>query len=104
MGWCSSNLTFALEPGWRFVQTEDWRADYEGAWAECGADDGESSFLCYKWGGLADGGGCAAGWVYTNDAWQDARAVPREEWMQAGMTRRRRWVRRVYYDAALAAA
>lgn len=37
----SSNLTFPLEPGWTFVETEDWRADIEAKWNEVGADDCE---------------------------------------------------------------
>ena len=37
----SSNLTFPLEPGWAFVETEDWRADVEAKWSEVGADDCE---------------------------------------------------------------
>jgi len=37
----SSNLTFPLEPGWTFVETEDWRVDIEAKWCEVGADDCE---------------------------------------------------------------
>jgi hypothetical protein len=37
----SSNLTFLLEPGWLFVETEDWRADIEAEWSQVGADDCE---------------------------------------------------------------
>ncbi len=37
----SSNLTFALEPGWAFVETEDWGADIEAKWSDVGADDCE---------------------------------------------------------------
>jgi len=78
----SSNLTFSLSPGWRFVETEDWRADLEGSWiAPVEADDN--------------------GWVYTNDTWMDPQPMPLEEWT-IGLTRRRRWVRRIYYDPTLA--
>jgi hypothetical protein len=42
----SSNLTFLLEPGWAFVETEDWRADIEAKWSEVGADDRE--FVCFS--------------------------------------------------------
>ncbi|KAI0754717.1 integral peroxisomal membrane peroxin-domain-containing protein [Daedaleopsis nitida] len=79
-GEVSSNLTFSLSPGWYFVETEDWRPDLEGTWADCvGADEG--------------------GWVYTNDVWLEPRARPLEEWKSAGaMTRRRRWTRRIYYS------
>jgi len=73
-----SNLTFSLAPGWSFVETEDWRSDLEAAWNETGADE--------------------SGWVYTNDAWLDPRPAPLEEWRAQGMTRRRRWTRRIYYD------
>jgi len=75
-----SNLTFSLAPGWMFVETEDWRPDLEGTWiSNVGADLG--------------------GWVYTNDSWQHPRAAPMEEWKSSsGMTRRRRWVRRIYYN------
>ena len=34
----SSNLTFPLETGWTFVETEDWRADIEAKWSEVGAE------------------------------------------------------------------
>lgn len=37
------------------------------------------------------------GWVYTNDAWLDPHLTPMEEWRVTGMTRRRRWTRRIYY-------
>ncbi|TCD70871.1 hypothetical protein EIP91_001179 [Steccherinum ochraceum] len=76
----SSNLTFSLAPGWLFVETEDWRPDLEGTWiSNVGAD--------------------ACGWVYTNDSWQHPHPVPREDWKSSnGMTRRRRWVRRIYYN------
>ncbi|KAF9806839.1 hypothetical protein IEO21_08519 [Rhodonia placenta] len=41
----SSKLTFALEPGWAFVETEDWRPDVEGDWAvPASADDGTFLF------------------------------------------------------------
>ncbi|KAH9948855.1 integral peroxisomal membrane peroxin-domain-containing protein [Amylocystis lapponica] len=81
----SSNLTFSLSLGWSFVETEDWRPDLEGLWAApAGADGG--------------------GWVYTNDSWLDPYPAPLEEWRTSGMTRRRRWVRRIYYDAISASA
>jgi len=40
----SSNLTFSLAPGWAFVETEDWRKDVSGEWAESsgGCDEGNS--------------------------------------------------------------
>jgi len=79
-----SNLTFPLEPGWTFVETEDWRADIEAKWNEVGADD---------WG-----------WVYTNDAWLEPHASPLGEWKAHGtMTRRRRWVRRIYLNPVVSA-
>ncbi|KAJ2921078.1 hypothetical protein H1R20_g16013, partial [Candolleomyces eurysporus] len=78
-GEVSSNLTFSLAPGWLFVETEDWRKDLVGAWSGVGTDPD--------------------GWVYTNDAWLGARPEP---YTAAGglgsVTRRRRWVRRVWYD------
>ncbi|KAH9080385.1 integral peroxisomal membrane peroxin-domain-containing protein [Lactarius deliciosus] len=75
----SSNLTFLLEPGWLFIETEDWRADVEAKWSQGGADD--------------------SGWVYTNDAWLEPHASPVTEWKtQGSMTRRRRWTRRIYLD------
>ncbi|KAH9983320.1 integral peroxisomal membrane peroxin-domain-containing protein [Russula compacta] len=81
----SSNLTFLLEPGWAFVETEDWRADVEAKWSEVGSDD--------------------SGWVYTNDAWLEPHALPVGEWKaQGAMTRRRRWVRRIYLNSAASAA
>ncbi|PCH39887.1 hypothetical protein WOLCODRAFT_136540 [Wolfiporia cocos MD-104 SS10] len=74
-----SNLTFALSPGWKFVETEDWRPDLQGKWAAPASAD-------------------AGGWVYTNDAWLDPRPLPSDEWRASGMTRRRRWIRRIYYS------
>ncbi|KAG7086838.1 hypothetical protein E1B28_002760 [Marasmius oreades] len=68
-----SNLTFALSPGWNFVSTEDWRADLEASWAGSGDEDG---------------------WVYTNDSWVEPQPFP----YQGAVTRRRRWVRRIWYD------
>jgi len=72
-----SNLTFSLAPGWAFVETEDWRKD-----------------LVCKW---SDYGGDLDGWVYTNDAWLGPRPMP---YTSGGgsVTRRRRWVRRVWFD------
>ncbi|KAI9508883.1 integral peroxisomal membrane peroxin-domain-containing protein [Russula earlei] len=78
----SSNLTFLLEPGWAFVETEDWRADIEAKWCEVGADN--------------------SGWVYTNDAWLEPHALPKGEG-KAQITRRRRWVRRIYLNPAVSA-
>ncbi|CAE6461563.1 unnamed protein product [Rhizoctonia solani] len=83
----SSNLTFDLSPGWGFVETEDWRVDWVGSWIECGSDND--------------------GWVYTNDSWLNPKPFPPNELIQqasgatanplgAGVTRRRRWRRRIY--------
>ncbi|PPQ82009.1 hypothetical protein CVT25_014661 [Psilocybe cyanescens] len=76
-GEVSSNLTFSLAPGWRFVESEDWRKDLKCAWSGCGGDPD--------------------GWVYTNDAWLGLRPAP---YTSGGgsVTRRRRWVRRVWFD------
>jgi len=72
-----SNLTFSLAPGWAFVETEDWRKD-----------------LGCQWSGY---GGDPDGWVYTNDAWLGPRPMP---YTSGGgsVTRRRRWVRRIWFD------
>ncbi|QRW18065.1 integral peroxisomal membrane peroxin protein [Rhizoctonia solani] len=83
----SSNLTFDLSPGWRFVETEDWRIDWVGSWIACGSD--------------------SDGWVYTNDSWLNPKPFPPNELVQTtssaaanalgpGVTRRRRWRRRIY--------
>ncbi|KAH8114405.1 integral peroxisomal membrane peroxin-domain-containing protein [Phellopilus nigrolimitatus] len=72
----SSNLTFSLERGWAFVETEDWRKDLEASWVGVDSDDD--------------------GWIYTNDAWMDPCNAPAEEWKASGVTRRRRWIRRTY--------
>lgn len=77
-----SNLTFLLEPGWLFVETEDWRADIEAEWSQVGADN--------------------SGWVYTNDVWLEPHASPAADWKtQGSITRRRRWLRRIYLDLAV---
>lgn len=74
----SSNLTFSLSSNWRFIHTEDWRKDLTGGWAECGGADKD-------------------GWVYSNDAWVGLR--PRPYGAGGGsVTRRRRWVRRIWFD------
>ncbi|KAG2133360.1 integral peroxisomal membrane peroxin-domain-containing protein [Suillus clintonianus] len=88
-----SNLTFSLAPGWAFVETEGWRPDALGNWVygASGSGDGDPAY------GADDNG-----WVYTNDVWADPRRMPLEAWKASGMTRRRRWVRRVYFDPALA--
>ncbi|THH07780.1 hypothetical protein EW145_g3154 [Phellinidium pouzarii] len=73
-----SNLTFSLELGWVFIETEDWRKDLEASWVDVESDDD--------------------GWVYTNDDWMDPHSSPTEEWRTLGVTRRRRWTRRIYRD------
>lgn len=79
-----SNLTFSLSPGWLFVETEDWRPDLEALWI--GSEFADQD-----------------GWVYTDDVWMNPSPVPKDAWKQtSGMTRRRRWVRRIYYDPAAA--
>jgi hypothetical protein len=46
----------------------------------------------------------SAGWVHTNDAWLEPHALPLAEWKaQGAITRRRRWVRRIYLNAAIPA-
>ena len=103
---CSSNLTFSLSPGWLFVETEDWRPDLEGVWiAPIETDDSESlEDTAVRCGRSLSSFLNADGWVYTNDAWMDPRTVPLEEWKTPsnGLTRRWRWVRRIYYDPTFA--
>lgn len=74
LGGSVSNLTFTLEPGWYFVQTEDWRLDVDAIWAARGGDSN--------------------GWVYTNDSWLD----PRSTNTGGAATRKRRWMRRIWYN------
>ncbi|KAF7370431.1 hypothetical protein MSAN_00674800 [Mycena sanguinolenta] len=87
-GGVSSNLTFSLDPGWAFVTTEDWRADLEAQWAGARPDDEGSADVADE-----------EGWVYTNDAWT-AERPPSASFSPSvgGVTRRRRWVRRIWYD------
>ena len=99
----SSNLTFSLSPGWLFVETEEWRPDLQGSWIgqeladESGCLDGSESVHLLNFISVPDG------WVYTDDVWMNASPVPREAWKTGnGMTRRRRWMRRIYYDPAVA--
>ncbi|KAL4081033.1 integral peroxisomal membrane peroxin-domain-containing protein [Scleroderma citrinum] len=75
-GEISSNLTFSLSPGWAFIETEGWRADLEGVWVSVGLHS-------------------CKGWVYTTDTWSQPRSdvSPGSGWV----TRRRRWLRRVYW-------
>ncbi|KJA20142.1 hypothetical protein HYPSUDRAFT_204027 [Hypholoma sublateritium FD-334 SS-4] len=98
VGQVSSNLTFSLAPGWAFVETEDWRKDVQCAWAPCGGDPGASPLPLRLPFRLR-----MHGWVYTNDVWLGSRAAP----YAAGggsLTRRRRWVRRVWFDPERASA
>ena len=37
---CSERIVVKLEPGWAFVETEDWEPDFLARWAPCGADKG----------------------------------------------------------------
>ncbi|KAJ3918603.1 integral peroxisomal membrane peroxin-domain-containing protein [Lentinula edodes] len=78
-GTVSSNLTFSLAPNWEFVPTEDWRADLVGDWIREGwvSDEDED------------------GWIYTNDVW----LVPADHAYSGAVTRRRRWVRRIWYNS-----
>ncbi|KAF9000350.1 hypothetical protein BDZ89DRAFT_1170371 [Hymenopellis radicata] len=73
----STNLTFSLDPGWAFVETEDWRLDVDASWSPQGGD--------------------VNGWVYTN-----GRGLIRGPYFykDAAVTRKRRWTRRIWYDAA----
>ena len=93
---CSSNLTFALEPGWAFVETEDWRPDLVGSWVAPGMVD-TSEWLPRTITGRMLADWMADGWVYNNDAWLDPHSAPLDEWRATGMTRRRRWTRRIYH-------
>ncbi|KAG2100400.1 integral peroxisomal membrane peroxin-domain-containing protein [Suillus discolor] len=96
-GEVSSNLTFSLAPGWAFVETEGWRPDALGSWVSAsGSNSCSASGSDVPIFGADDNG-----WVYTNDVWADPRRIPLECWKTLGMTRRRRWVRRVYFDPAL---
>ncbi|KAJ3976001.1 integral peroxisomal membrane peroxin-domain-containing protein [Lentinula raphanica] len=81
-----SNLTFSLAPNWEFVPTEDWRADLVGEWVN------EGRLLDEEDGML---GADENGWVYTNDVW----LVPANHAYSGAVTRRRRWVRRIWYNS-----
>ncbi|XP_006460480.1 hypothetical protein AGABI2DRAFT_184925 [Agaricus bisporus var. bisporus H97] len=74
----SSNLTFSLAPNWYFIPTEDWRRDLKGEWCEGEGVDED-------------------GWAYTNDSWVIARNKPYTDG-GGSVTRRRRWIRRVWFD------
>ena len=95
----SSSLTFSLETGWAFVETEDWRKDLEASWTDIESDNGgyigidlwmSGSEFLYFFLTYLDG------WIYTNDTWMDPRSTPAGEWITSGVTRRRRWTRRIY--------
>jgi len=44
----SLHLKIHLEPGWEYVETEDWTPDYLGRWAPSGADGGVFFFTCFS--------------------------------------------------------
>ncbi|KAG6827470.1 hypothetical protein H0H87_004728 [Tephrocybe sp. NHM501043] len=93
-GAVSSNLTFSLAPGWAFVRTEGWRRDLVRAWAALPLAHADADADTH-------GDTHGDGWVYTNDAWSGAgaRGTP----FPGCVTRRRRWVRRVWFDGEGAA-
>ncbi|KAG9307898.1 hypothetical protein JVU11DRAFT_12973 [Chiua virens] len=80
-----SNLTFSLSPGWAFVESESWRPDLNGSWVV----EGSAPYTSVCVGADQDG------WTYTTDTWTYPRpgVRPADGWV----TRRRRWVRRVYF-------
>ncbi|KAJ3876685.1 integral peroxisomal membrane peroxin-domain-containing protein [Lentinula edodes] len=92
-GTVSSNLTFSLAPNWEFVPTEDWRADLVGDWIREGwvNDEDEDGTQTTRSVLGAD----ESGWVYTNDVW----LVPADHAYSGAVTRRRRWVRRIWYNS-----
>jgi len=73
----SNNLEISLPEGWAFVETEDWRKDLDASWTdiESDADDG---------------------WVYSNDSWLMSGMSKVKASAGSGVTRRRRWTRRIY--------
>jgi Integral peroxisomal membrane peroxin len=80
-----------LSPGYEFIETEDWRLDLEGGWELSDVDDCKFYIVIDIFVALM----YVDGWVYTNDLWQQPNSVPQEEWKSQGMTRRRRWIRRI---------
>ncbi|KAF5389201.1 hypothetical protein D9757_003387 [Collybiopsis confluens] len=88
-GTVSSNLTFSLGPNWEFVPTEVWRADLVGAWVKESEDEDDDAQVRSVLGADENG------WVYTNDIW----LVPADHVYSGAVTRRRRWVRRIWYNA-----
>ncbi|KIK69717.1 hypothetical protein GYMLUDRAFT_34116 [Collybiopsis luxurians FD-317 M1] len=84
-----SNLTFSLAPNWEFVPTEGWRADLVGFWVKEKGDDDDEGMVRSVLGADENG------WVYTNDVW----LVPADHAYSGAVTRRRRWVRRIWYNS-----
>ncbi|KAH8833414.1 hypothetical protein DL96DRAFT_724900 [Flagelloscypha sp. PMI_526] len=74
------NLTFSLSPNWSFVPTENWRKDVRGDWIEGEVD--------------------RDGWSCANDAWLNP--VEKELEGKITVTRRRRWINRVWFGVAAA--
>jgi hypothetical protein len=74
-------VALSLVPGWSFVPGEEWRVDLAADWSTSECDE--------------------AGWVYCDDAWENARSGPVVVRIPDGavpihVTRRRQWWRRVY--------
>ncbi|KAF8639057.1 hypothetical protein AX17_001753 [Amanita inopinata Kibby_2008] len=112
-GQVSSNLTFSLAPGWAFVETEDWRKDVAAEWAldECGGGDEDGwVYTNDSWldprpspverppapvteGDEKSGGDAGGG----KGKVEESRVI---DLGHGGpyVTRRRRWLRRVWYD------
>ncbi|KIO20644.1 hypothetical protein M407DRAFT_29751 [Tulasnella calospora MUT 4182] len=72
------DLTFPLPSGWKFVGTEDWSIDFCANWHQAMPDQD--------------------GWVYMDPSWATPQTVPRDEWKAVGMTRCRKWARRIYFS------
>ena len=88
-------MTFSLAPGWSFVPSEDWRKDREVLWNAPSSPTSTPQTPGYAQTLTSTTSyGDAEGWVYTNDAWFGPRNAP----FPGGVTRRRRWVRRVWFD------
>ncbi|KAF9077471.1 hypothetical protein BDP27DRAFT_1311099 [Rhodocollybia butyracea] len=91
-GTVSSNLTFSLAPNWEFVPTEGWRADLVGDWVKESGDEEKEEERVVRSVLGAD----KNGWVYSNDVW----LVPADHAYSGAVTRRRRWVRRIWYHSS----
>ena len=113
----ASEVTFALEPGWTWVDGDDWRIDWGGAWSSVGVDNQGFAYTDASWQRPApyaygiDSAAPRQPIQRLDDSDDDEEEQERADLLAEGdrrapvaVTRRRRWLRRAVPVAAAEAA